>query len=402
MADTPLASLSLTHVHYNPRDPLSYLSAYLALLPQGLCIVYATLLVSTREIEILFAFGGQLVCEGLNWALKRLIKEERPERVRVLGKGYGMPSSHAQFVGFWSVYVVLWLWVRFKPRRKVERGMMDPMKSFVGGMNGFAGTASKGVEEGASPASEKKKSKEKEREKDKSRDKEKERDKDKEREKDRDREKDKDVDEDKENKKHKKRKSDGADGKAPASPTTPNPDSDLITINTNHDRNLSSLSPAGSPTPPSSVSPAYALQLHHPHLTKAFLSLVLLSTAFFVSVSRIYLSYHTARQVYIGYLIGAIFASTWFVVTEVARRLGYVDLLLDHPLLRLYRVRDLCCDEDLVELSWGVWEQKRKLRRRMRRKSVRFAGLPREEEEEEGKAKGRKGKEDGKKGKRKS
>ncbi|KAL7812194.1 PAP2 domain-containing protein [Trichoderma gracile] len=109
-----LASLSVTHVYYDPNDYLSLLCAYLALLPQALCVVYATLIFSTREAEICLAFAGQLACEALNFLLKRIIKEERPRRIH--GKGYGMPSSHAQFVAFWSVSLALFLLVRHKPR----------------------------------------------------------------------------------------------------------------------------------------------------------------------------------------------------------------------------------------------------------------------------------------------
>lgn len=115
MADdtAPLASLSVTHVYYDPDDPISLFCAYLALLPQALCIVYATLILSTREVEVLFMFAGQMGCEALNFLLKRLIKEERPRKIH--GKGYGMPSSHAQFVAFWSVSLALFLLLRHKP-----------------------------------------------------------------------------------------------------------------------------------------------------------------------------------------------------------------------------------------------------------------------------------------------
>lgn len=78
MDDPPLASLSLTHVHYDPNDFVSYACAYLALVPQGLTIVYAALIWSTREIEILLMFAGQMGCEALNFMIKRWIKEERP------------------------------------------------------------------------------------------------------------------------------------------------------------------------------------------------------------------------------------------------------------------------------------------------------------------------------------
>lgn len=64
----------------NPADPISYLCAWLALVPQGLCIAYITLIWATREVEILLMFAGQMGCEALNFLLKRLIKEERPKR----------------------------------------------------------------------------------------------------------------------------------------------------------------------------------------------------------------------------------------------------------------------------------------------------------------------------------
>lgn len=345
MADPPLASFSLTHVHYNPRDPLSHACAWLALLPQGLCIAYSILLFSTREIEIALAFSGQLACEALNWGLKRLIKEQRPEKVRVLGKGYGMPSSHAQFVGFWSVYVSLWLWVRFRPRRKVDGAMRDPMRSFVDSMKerDMGG-------DGEGAGGEKK-------------------EKDKEREKRRE-------------ERHKRRKSEG-DAKVSSTTTPVKAEKESLSINT-MDGTSSPVSTDESSTVASPVSPAFALQLHHPHLTKAFLSAGLLTIGFLVCISRIYLSYHTTRQVYIGYLVGAAFATIFFLATEIARRWGYIDLLLEYPLLRLYRIRDLCCEEDLIELGWGVWEEKRRRQRKLRRKSVRFAGLPKEEEDGKG------------------
>lgn len=58
-------------------------------------------------------FLGQLGCEALNFALKRLIKEERPALMN--GKGYGMPSSHAQFASFWAVALVGFLLGRYRP-----------------------------------------------------------------------------------------------------------------------------------------------------------------------------------------------------------------------------------------------------------------------------------------------
>lgn len=118
MDNPPLASLTMTHVHYDPSSRISYACAWLALVPQALCITYASLIWSTREIEILVMFAGQLGCEGLNWLLKRWIREERP--TQMLGKGYGMPSSHAQFAAYFAVYLGLWVLVRHDPWAKNE------------------------------------------------------------------------------------------------------------------------------------------------------------------------------------------------------------------------------------------------------------------------------------------
>lgn len=76
--EAPLASLSLTHVSYDPSDPVSLFAAYLSLLPQALMIVYVVLIYAQRELEIILALAGQLGCEAINYVLKRVIKEARP------------------------------------------------------------------------------------------------------------------------------------------------------------------------------------------------------------------------------------------------------------------------------------------------------------------------------------
>lgn len=56
-----------------------------------------------------------MACEALNFALKRILKEERPKQMH--GKGYGMPSSHAQFVSFFSISLTLFLLFRHVPKK---------------------------------------------------------------------------------------------------------------------------------------------------------------------------------------------------------------------------------------------------------------------------------------------
>ncbi|KAI9375860.1 phosphatidic acid phosphatase type 2/haloperoxidase [Aspergillus egyptiacus] len=216
--ERPLASLSLTHVHYNPDDPLSLLSAWLALVPQALCVVYVTLIWASREVEVGLMFAGQLACEALNFALKRIIKEERPKQM--FGKGYGMPSSHAQFVAFFAVYMCLFLIFRHSPGPTSRGPLFGVINSFGICLGAIA-----------------------------------------------------------------------------------------------------------------------------------------------VAVSRIYLTYHTTRQVLAGWLVGVGFALVWFQFTSILRNYGWIDWALDHSIARFLRLRDLVVNEDLAEAGWQRWEAKRKLRR---------------------------------------
>lgn len=80
LAGPQLASLALTHVYYDPQDIFGLPSAILALVPQAIIVAYVVAIFTRREVETCFCFGGQLICEALNWVLKRLIKQDRPQR----------------------------------------------------------------------------------------------------------------------------------------------------------------------------------------------------------------------------------------------------------------------------------------------------------------------------------
>jgi len=160
-----------------------------------------------------------MLCEALNFALKRLLKEERPKVMH--GKGYGMPSSHAQFVAFFSVSLGLFLLGRHRPKGKSE-----------------------------------------------------------------------------------------------------------------------------SHTPLSLGS-------------RIFLSGLALVAAGTVALSRIYLSYHTPKQVAVGLLAGSVIAVGWFLAVVAVRQIGLLEWALEQPILRLFRMRDLVVEEDLCQAGWEKWETKR-------------------------------------------
>ncbi|KAL1837321.1 hypothetical protein VTJ49DRAFT_3992 [Mycothermus thermophilus] len=280
MADdvTPLASLSLTHVYYNPTDPISMLCAFLSLLPQALCVVYATLLWSTREAEVLLMFAGQLACEAVNFVLKRLIKEERPRLLGTgiggkgiaVGKGYGMPSSHAQFAAFWAVALSLFLLVRHRP----------------------LGAARVTTAEAA-------------------------------------------------------RRGDGNDDSAAGGPVA------------QAVRSVHGTDRAGRLAAISASIEAYS----HSHWTlaqRAVVSAGALVVAAAVAWSRVYLGYHTVRQVVAGSAAGAGCAAAWFAVTYLMRETGALAWALELPVARWFRVRDLVVVEDLCQAGWEKWELRRR------------------------------------------
>lgn len=104
------------------------------------------------------------------------------------------------------------------------------------------------------------------------------------------------------------------------------------------------------------------------HTPISFIERVLLSIlacfgAALVAYSRVYLNYHTPRQVLVGCAAGAVFAVFWFLFTTVLRKIGLIDWALGTPLAEAFRVRDLVVTEDLVDAGWGRWKAMRKARR---------------------------------------
>ncbi|KAF9047068.1 hypothetical protein BDZ89DRAFT_941882, partial [Hymenopellis radicata] len=91
-------------------DDSSLFSLFLALMtlsPILLMAAYASLAVQTREFIIIVMWAGQFACEGLNWVIKRLVKQDRP-----IGNGYGFPSSHSQYMGYFASFLICHLFFR--------------------------------------------------------------------------------------------------------------------------------------------------------------------------------------------------------------------------------------------------------------------------------------------------
>lgn len=111
-------------------------------------------------------------------------------------------------------------------------------------------------------------------------------------------------------------------------------------------------------------SPSYASSYPcSDFLLRSISTVGLCASAVAVSASRVYLSYHTTRQVLAGSAAGFVCACGWFVVTGLLRRTGWIDWATDLTLSRLLRIRDLVVSEDLAEAGWQRWEA-RKLKQR--------------------------------------
>ena len=81
-----------------------------------------------------------------------------------------------------------------------------------------------------------------------------------------------------------------------------------------------------------------------------------------VAESRIYLNYHTPKQVLVGCAAGAFCAIGWFMVTSYLRHVGWTDWALDFGICKYFRVRDLLVNEDLVDAGWERWQSKKQKR----------------------------------------
>jgi dolichyldiphosphatase len=91
---------------------------------------------------------------------------------------------------------------------------------------------------------------------------------------------------------------------------------------------------------------------------RALWSLLGLGMAAAVAWSRIYLNYHTEKQVLVGCAAGTVSAVGWFVITTVIRRSGLLAWGLDLPIARFFRFRDLVVEEDLCQAGWEKWDDK--------------------------------------------
>lgn len=114
--DVGLVSLSVAHVMYDPDSPLGEAMAHVTFVPQVIIVAMAALVLFRRDLETAYFLAGLVANTALCVVLKRAVRQPRP--AGSFSHGYGMPSNHSQFMGFFAVFAHLLLArrVRFASR----------------------------------------------------------------------------------------------------------------------------------------------------------------------------------------------------------------------------------------------------------------------------------------------
>jgi len=105
-------TFSLTHVEYLENDQVGKVLGILGLTPLVIVVVFLTAFFLRRDLHTLTWGVGVILNEAFNYGLKQYFAEARPKRRETEWQVYGMPSSHAQFMWFVSVYMVLFVCFR--------------------------------------------------------------------------------------------------------------------------------------------------------------------------------------------------------------------------------------------------------------------------------------------------
>lgn len=66
----------------------------------------------------------------------------------------------------------------------------------------------------------------------------------------------------------------------------------------------------------------------------------LLLSSLLVAFSRVYLLYHTPQQTVVGLLVGIVLGLAYFLVTSIARELGFVDWVLGWKIVAFFYIKD--------------------------------------------------------------
>ena len=99
-------------------------------------------------------------------------------------------------------------------------------------------------------------------------------------------------------------------------------------------------------------------------------SIIVICGTILVSMSRIYLRYHTPRQVLCGGAIGVVLGISWHLVVVILRYFGVVDWILELWFVQIFWFKDGdigSLEHDLYE-EWMIWKKEHDERKSSNRK----------------------------------
>ncbi|CAH3023421.1 unnamed protein product [Porites evermanni] len=106
-------TISLTHVEYPEGDFVGKVLAWCSLLPIFILVGFITLIIFRRELHTMTFLLGILVNEVVNLIVKHTLAYPRLCADHVFpNSSYAMPSDHAQFMAFFAVYSILFIYIR--------------------------------------------------------------------------------------------------------------------------------------------------------------------------------------------------------------------------------------------------------------------------------------------------
>ena len=114
-APIKIRSFYFTHVWYNEDDSLGFFLGLLSLLPQVIVVSLGVMTLTSVDEMRLLSLRLILVLglnELLNIICKQALAQIRPTDLNAptcTHRGYGMPSSHAQFMGAFVISVLLYI-----------------------------------------------------------------------------------------------------------------------------------------------------------------------------------------------------------------------------------------------------------------------------------------------------
>ncbi|CAO3700541.1 unnamed protein product [Rhizopus stolonifer] len=101
------------------------------------------------------------------------------------------------------------------------------------------------------------------------------------------------------------------------------------------------------------------IQLDH-NLWKSLSSLAMITLALLVSISRVYLGYHTVNQVIVGSLAGSFFGLFWYAIVNKLYSSKWIDFIVDSSLAKRIYLRDSRSIDNVAKWEYIQWTKAKK------------------------------------------